>query len=351
MFEGYRIIYNKTIQFFKTRKFNYKQENKLSITKFINVLYFMKYYSNLKKYKLVNTIGLDISYNYAHTNVYRISINGINKIEGYTNIYFYKYNQINNDGKINNYDTLIGSYHLIIEKTNDSENVHLAKIVYPNKLKIYTKFVSPDNDTIVNRVFNMKINNLQEFTYSPLLLTESRNLVDINNNQVEIIQKYNIKLYDTPEIINTNNIISYKYKFKELGNGINQIFQNIYTDDKLTNSCKLTVENNNKEYSFISSNYLSNDLKIIYTKLDNYLVSTTKNKKLKASRMLNDKSLEKLVNSNILDVENLTLNITVSKINSSKPIYFYKILDNTNIFTLQTNQTYYIDKNNLLIDF
>ena len=137
----------------------------------------------------------------------------------------------------------------------------------------------------------MKINNHQEFTYSPLLITESRNLVEINENQVEIIQKYNIKLYDTPEIINTNNTITYKYKFKELGKGINQIFQNIYTDEKLTNSCKLTVENNNQEYSFISNNYLSNDLKIIYTKLYNYLVSTTKNKKLKTTKLLNNKSL------------------------------------------------------------
>ena len=31
MFEGYRIIYNKTIQFFKARKFNHKQENKNNI--------------------------------------------------------------------------------------------------------------------------------------------------------------------------------------------------------------------------------------------------------------------------------------------------------------------------------
>jgi hypothetical protein len=31
MFEGYRIIYNKTIQFFKTRKFNHKQENKNTV--------------------------------------------------------------------------------------------------------------------------------------------------------------------------------------------------------------------------------------------------------------------------------------------------------------------------------
>ena len=33
MFEGYRIIYNKTIQFFKSRKFNHKQENKNNIFK------------------------------------------------------------------------------------------------------------------------------------------------------------------------------------------------------------------------------------------------------------------------------------------------------------------------------
>jgi len=292
-----------------------------------------------------------IVFEYGKSIEYNERINNINKLDGYTSIYFYKYKQINSDGRINNFDTLIGSYHLIIEKIEGGENIHLAKIIYPNKLKIYTKFTSSDNDTIVNRVFNMKINNHQEFTYSPLLITESRNLVEINEKQVEIIQKYNINLYDTPEILTTNNITTYKYKFKELGDGINQIFKYIYTDEKLTNSCKLTVENNNQEYSFISNNYLSNDLKIIYTKLDNYLVSTTKNKNLKTTKLINDKSLEKLVNSNVLDVENFTLNMIVSKISSSKPIYFYKTLDNSNLFTLQTNQTYYIDKNNLLIEF
>jgi len=292
-----------------------------------------------------------IIFEYGKSIEYNEKINNINKLEGYTNVYFYKYKQIDSDGKINNFDTLIGSYHLIIEKIESGENIHLAKIIYPNKLKIYTKFTSSNNDTIVNRVFNMKINNFQEFTYSPLLLTESKNLIEINNNKVEIIQKYNINLYDTPDILISNNITTYKYKFKELNNGINQIFQYIYTDEKLTNSCKLTVENNNKEYSFISNNYLSNDLKIIYTKLDNYLVSTTKNKNLKTTKLLNDKSLEKLINSNVLDIENFTLNMIVSKISPSKPLYYYKTLDNTNLFTLQTNQTYYVDKNNLLIEF
>ena len=288
-----------------------------------------------------------IKFQYGKSIEYNETINNIDIIEGYTNIYFYKYKQINSDGKIDNFDTLIGSYHLIIEKIEGGENVHLAKIIYPNKLKIYTKFTSTDNDTIVDRVFNIKINNQQEITYSPLLITQSRNLVEINNNTVELIQKYDIKLYDTPEITNNNNNITYKYKFKELNNGINNIFQNIYIDENLTKSCVLTVENEiNKEYSIISSEYFSNDIKVVYTKLNNFLVSTNKNKYLKT-----DKSLEVLINKNVLDVENLTLNLIVSKISPLNSIYYYKIIDNTNYFTLQTNQTYYLDKNNLQIDF
>ena len=51
MFEGYRIIYNKTIQFFKTRKFNYKQENKNNI--------FEKQKEKIIKNKKVSTKNID----------------------------------------------------------------------------------------------------------------------------------------------------------------------------------------------------------------------------------------------------------------------------------------------------
>ena len=51
MFEGYRIIYNKTIQFFKKRKFNYKQENKNNI--------FEKQKEKIIKNKKVSTKNID----------------------------------------------------------------------------------------------------------------------------------------------------------------------------------------------------------------------------------------------------------------------------------------------------
>ncbi len=304
-----------------------------------------------------------IIFKYGKTIAENEILNNINNTDGYENIYFYKYNQISNEkitapyslnGKITNFDTLIGSYHLIVEKISGTEHVHLAKIIYPDKLKIYTNYNSTDNENIVDRVFNMKINTLNEFSYSSLVITESRNLVEINTNQMEIIQKYNIQLIETPEIIiQPSGITVYKHKFITTNVKINKIFKTVYIDSALTKSCVLTYQEiNGTTYYFITSNeYISNDIKIIYTKLDNYLVSTSKSKKLNATKKLSDTTVSNYIEDDILETEKLTSNIIVSKINPNELSYYYLLVDNSKNFSLSSDQKYTIDKDNNVITY
>ena len=59
--------------------------------------------NNLYLNKILFTYGNSIESNE--------KVNNINDV--YTSIYFYNSYQINSDGTINNFDTLIGSYHLV----------------------------------------------------------------------------------------------------------------------------------------------------------------------------------------------------------------------------------------------
>jgi SAM-dependent methyltransferase len=65
---------------------NYKVDNKLSISKFMNLLNFCKYRSGAEQLELTNETTLDITYNQSNNNVYRISVSGISKINKILNL-------------------------------------------------------------------------------------------------------------------------------------------------------------------------------------------------------------------------------------------------------------------------
>ena len=72
---------------FEIMFYNYKYNNKLPLTKFMELLNYIKYRSvNELDTKLINNTTLDISYNYANNNNYRITINEIDKINNFLNL-------------------------------------------------------------------------------------------------------------------------------------------------------------------------------------------------------------------------------------------------------------------------
>jgi hypothetical protein len=326
--------------------------------------------------------------------------------DDYESVYFYEYSQVNSDGTFNNYDTLIGTWHIHVELFTDWNVSVLSRVIYPNILQKYNFINKSSFPDYIDRVFGIKSNVFNEFTYSPLSIIESKNMIEINNKLVEIIVKYDVKvigmpitttiskwvlqsdyyydstltktslvkngvyiidmgelylgqnniwiqpingIYDStittilsPVLENTyikvsdkiyfgvvNYIWSQEISFITTFN--NNIYKSVYLDEKLNISYKINYINN--KYYIESPNYISNQIKTLYTKNINYLVSAIRTNTLKTEDMA-DITNEFYIDTRIIDNELLSMKFKVSKINPDKLLYKYKLIDDSNIFSI-----------------
>lgn len=109
---------------FEVMFYNYKQDNKLSIVKFMNVLKYLKWRSVDEKLTIKNSIILDIIFNYEATNLYRISINGITEINKFLNLIHQRTNHIILSILLTQSEFINNPNFTYIKKIKDVKNIH-----------------------------------------------------------------------------------------------------------------------------------------------------------------------------------------------------------------------------------
>ena len=247
---------------------------------------------------------------------------------------------------MNNFDTLIGSYHLVTYLENGQNYVHLVKIVFPNKLKFYTlpNAFKKDNysqySCLLDKLPVIKINNFGDFIYSDIVISQYRNLLDVNNDMIKLISVYEIKIIGTPIIINNK----YNQEIRFTTNKIIDVnkYNQIYID--YTSSISyFFIQQTNGKYYIVSDNYLSNNFNVIYTIYTNYYTYINREQSLNTSLNISDTTiLSDYIQTTNISSDILVQDIILSNIDNTN-IYDYKLLDNTNNINLNINETYKIN--------
>jgi hypothetical protein len=101
---------------------NFRPDNKLSIIKYMNLLNFAKHRSLEEKLKLETTTSLDIGYSPITGNVYRASIDGLERINNFLNLVHQRKNHVI-------FNILVSQFYnsegfTFINKVKDVKNVH-----------------------------------------------------------------------------------------------------------------------------------------------------------------------------------------------------------------------------------
>ena len=101
---------------------NFRPDNKLSIIKYMNLLNFAKYRSLEEKLKLETYISLDIEYSPITGNVFRVSIDGLERINNFLNLVHQRKNHVI-------FNILTSQFYnsegfTFINKVKDAKNVH-----------------------------------------------------------------------------------------------------------------------------------------------------------------------------------------------------------------------------------
>ena len=323
---------------FELNLYNY---NKL-IGEKINVVRYV-----LKNNELIFVQNKDIIFDYGKSLVDNEIDNNINitsENSDYTNIYFYNQAQLNSDGYFINFDTIQSTYHLIVEELIDNtqglriQKVHLAKIIYPNKIKVYSDIDVSNSVFYLDRVIPIKINYFGEFIYTNLSITQSRNLIEQNKNILELIKKYDIRFIGIPIIY--NNL--YKQQIEFLSSKVIDyiLHTTVYIDDNLSKTVKYIYDNETQGYYIISEQYILNTIEKLYTKIINYVSDISRNSSIKNKSFLDTSIKYEYIDDKYIN-EYLVQEIKVSKIADLD--YKYELLDNSINFSIETIENYRIN--------
>jgi hypothetical protein len=241
---------------------------------------------------------------------------------------------------IEKFDLLYESYHMLLEKRITGNYIHLCRIVYPNKLKIYTN-IHYDSIFFIDKIIPIHINQKNEFNVLPMNITVNKSLNTINNdNEIYLLYKYNIK-FDGSFYINENTFCQNIIFVDNIDIILyDKIQYDIYIDNKC--SIKYTLKYINNKFVILSPKYISNDITTIYLKKQN-IIKSSEQTSIRRNININDTQLENII-GNIDNKEYYNFELLLKNENNNK--YNYILKNNTSDLKLSLLSKYYIDNIN-----
>lgn len=161
---------------------NYKNDNKLSIIKFMDILKYLKFKSDSEKLDINHEVMLDVIYGHDANTFYRVSINGITNINDFLNLVHQRSNHVLFLILLTQIEFTQNKNYVYIKKQKDSSNV----IDIDNyDIRIRKSTETPLTDKDFTNLINMGISSTSKisFRYKNRL---SLALVDTKNEKVNI---------------------------------------------------------------------------------------------------------------------------------------------------------------------
>jgi SAM-dependent methyltransferase len=177
---------------------NYQTDNKLSIIKFMDILKYIKYKSNLEKLSLHHDVILDIIYDHEPNNIYRVSIYGIKNINDFLNLVHQRTNHVLFSILLTQAEFYKNENFVYIKKHKDINNI-IDLNQYDIRIRKSTETILTDKDFKFLINMGMMQSNKIHFRYKNRLTLD---LIDNDN------QKLSIDLTTVQFDNNINNIMN-----------------------------------------------------------------------------------------------------------------------------------------------